>query len=102
MFFVFWFLFLFFSNCSPAEALFQAFAKTDLAFRNELINQRKLNKFVKKDWHPGCTASVALIIRDTLFVANAGDCRTIVCRSGHPYALSKVWAKFSLCISDGS
>lgn len=76
--------------CSPSDALIEAFVKTDHAFRNELVSQRNLKRVTQKDWHPGCTAIASLIVRDKLFVANAGDCRAILCRSGHPVPLSKV------------
>lgn len=68
----------------------KAFIEADEAFRNELDFRRKSKELKQKDWHPGCTAAVALIVRDKLYVANAGDCRTILCRAGHSYALSRV------------
>lgn len=71
--------------------------KTDVAFRNELLLQRLPKGVVQKDWHPGCTAIVALIVRDTLFVANAGDCRTILCRGGSAIALSEVCYTIFMC-----
>ncbi|XAR48317.1 Phosphoprotein phosphatase [Bertholletia excelsa] len=74
---------------SPSEALSEAFVKTDVAFRNELDSHRKSKGVIKKDWHPGCTAIVSLIVQDKLFVANAGDCRAILCRANRAYALSK-------------
>ncbi|XWS65292.1 hypothetical protein CRYUN_Cryun05aG0080700 [Craigia yunnanensis] len=77
------------STCSPADALLEAFVRTDVAFRDELDSHRKCKRVIKKDWHPGCTAAAALIVRNKLFVANAGDCRTILCRSGCPLALSR-------------
>ncbi|XP_025887455.1 protein kinase and PP2C-like domain-containing protein isoform X4 [Solanum lycopersicum] len=77
------------SVCSPSDALFEAFIKTDVAFRTQLDSSRKRKGAVQKDWHPGCTAIAALIVRNKLIVANAGDCRTILCRSGIPYALSR-------------
>ncbi|KAE8713245.1 Protein kinase and PP2C-like domain-containing protein [Hibiscus syriacus] len=77
------------STCSPADALVEAFVKTDVAFRDELDSHRKSRRVIQKDWHPGCTAVAALIIRNKLFVANAGDCRTILCRRGCPLALSR-------------
>lgn len=64
--------------------------KTDVAFRNELDSRRKIKGIIQKDWHPGCTAVAALLVRNKLFVANAGDCRTILCRAGTSYALSRV------------
>lgn len=77
------------SSRSPAGALMEAFVKTDEAFRSELDTHRKSKRITQKDWHPGCTAAVALIVRNKLFVANAGDCRTIISRSGFPFALSR-------------
>ncbi|CAL5415378.1 unnamed protein product [Camellia sinensis] len=64
---------------SPSDALLEAFVKTDVAFRNELDSHRKCKGVIQKDWHPGCTAIVALIVRNKLFVANAGDCRAMLC-----------------------
>ncbi|KAL6006356.1 hypothetical protein ACLOJK_037307, partial [Asimina triloba] len=78
------------STSSPSDALSEAFLKTDIAFRKELSSHRNSRRVIHKDWHPGCTAIAALIVRNKLFVANAGDCRTILCRCGHPHALSKV------------
>ncbi|CAL5409168.1 unnamed protein product [Camellia sinensis] len=74
---------------SPSNALLEAFVKTDVAFRNELDSHRKSKGVIQKDWHPGCTAIVALIVRNKRFVANAGDCRAMLCRAGSAYALSK-------------
>jgi len=36
----------------------------------------------------GCTANVALLYKTTLYVANAGDSRTILSRDGQPLMLS--------------
>uniref|UniRef100_A0A1D1Z8M4 protein-serine/threonine phosphatase n=2 Tax=Anthurium amnicola TaxID=1678845 RepID=A0A1D1Z8M4_9ARAE len=77
------------STNSPSDALAQAFVKTDIAFRNELTFQLTSRRVTHKDWHPGCTVITALLVRDKLFVANAGDCRTILCRNGHPIPLSR-------------
>ncbi|KAL7225149.1 hypothetical protein ACSBR1_020516 [Camellia fascicularis] len=74
---------------SPSDALLEAFVKIDVAFRNELDSHRKSKGVIQKDWHPGCTAIVALIVRNKLFVANAGDCRAMLCQAGSAYALSK-------------
>lgn len=74
---------------SPPDALLEAFIKTDMEFRNELDTYRKSKGVIQKHWHPGCTAIVALIVRNMLYVANAGDCKTILCRAGRPIALSK-------------
>ncbi|KAK6124672.1 hypothetical protein DH2020_041585 [Rehmannia glutinosa] len=77
------------SVSSPSQALLEAFIKTDVAFRNELNSRRKFKSVIQKDSHPGCTAITTLVVKNKLFVANAGDCRTIICRSGKPYALSR-------------
>ncbi|GAB2210064.1 hypothetical protein Drorol1_Dr00015317 [Drosera rotundifolia] len=77
------------STLSPAEALFKAFIETDAAFRSKLDMLRRSRGFVKKDWHPGCTAIVSLLIKNKLFIANAGDCRAILCRGGRAFALSR-------------
>lgn len=76
--------------CSPSDALTEAFMKTDIAFRDELIVQRNVKGTTKKNWHPGCCANAALIVENKLFVANAGDCRTILCRGGTAFPLTKV------------
>lgn len=74
----------------------EAFIKTDAAFREELDSYRKSNRCIQKDWHPGCTAIAALIVRNKLFIANIGDCRAILCHAGNPVALSKVSQKLLL------
>lgn len=74
---------------SPSDALVKSFIRTDILFRNELELQRCSKKGTQNDWHPGCTAAVALIVENRLFVANAGDCRTIMCRKGQAVSLSK-------------
>ncbi|KAI3849486.1 hypothetical protein MKW92_040654 [Papaver armeniacum] len=77
------------STLSPSDALTEAFMKTDIAFRDELIVQRNVKGTTKKNWHPGCCAIAALIVENKLFVANAGDCRTILCRAGTAFPLTK-------------
>ncbi|KAG0462740.1 hypothetical protein HPP92_021216 [Vanilla planifolia] len=76
-------------SCSPADALTEAFIKTDIAFREELASNCISKRIVQKNYHPGCAALIALIVRNMLFVANAGDCRAILCRAGRPYPMSK-------------
>ncbi|XP_020579904.1 protein kinase and PP2C-like domain-containing protein isoform X2 [Phalaenopsis equestris] len=76
-------------NNSPAKALCEAFVNTDISFRKELTSYCNSKRVIQKDWHPGCTAITTLIVRDKLFVANAGDCRAILCRSGHPFPMSE-------------
>jgi serine/threonine protein phosphatase PrpC len=75
---------------SPTEALVEAFIKSDTAFREELIIHQKSKRIIQKDWHPGCTAVTALIVRNKLFVANAGDCRAILSRAGKPFPMTRV------------
>ncbi|KAI3760701.1 hypothetical protein L1987_51099 [Smallanthus sonchifolius] len=74
---------------SPTDVLKEAFINTDIAFRKELNNQHKYKAIIQKDYHPGCTAITALIVQNRLYVANAGDCRAILCQAGCPYPLSK-------------
>uniref|UniRef100_A0ACD5WVQ9 Uncharacterized protein n=2 Tax=Avena sativa TaxID=4498 RepID=A0ACD5WVQ9_AVESA len=74
---------------SPTDALVQAFMKSDTAFREELIIHQKSKRIIQKDWHPGCTAVTALIVRNKLFVANAGDCRAILSRAGKPFPMTR-------------
>eukprot|EP00899_Mesostigma_viride_P022588 jgi/Mesvir1/3513/Mv11990-RA.1 len=40
-------------------------------------------------WHPGCTALAALFVRRRLLVANAGDCRAVLCREGKMVQLTR-------------
>ncbi|GFZ09339.1 protein kinase family protein [Actinidia rufa] len=77
------------STRSPSDALLEAFVKTDVAFRNKLDYHRKSKGVIQKDWYPGCTAIVALIVRNKLFVAFAGDCRAMLCRASSVHVLSK-------------
>lgn len=53
-------------------------------------SHRKSKGLIKKDWHPGCTAIAAFLVKNKLYIANAGDCRVILCREGHAIALSRV------------
>ena len=55
-----------------------------------LDSSRKTKGLVQKDWHPGCTAITALLVNDKVYIANAGDCRAILCRNGRVVALSRV------------
>lgn len=41
------------------------------------------------DSNAGCTANVALIVKDKLYVANAGDSRTLIATKGEPIFLSE-------------
>ncbi|KAG8045059.1 hypothetical protein GUJ93_ZPchr0008g11399 [Zizania palustris] len=83
-------------DTSPIDALTEAFVRTDIAFREELILHQKSKRIIQKDWHPGCTAATALIVRNRLFVANAGDCRAILNRAGEPFPMTRVRIIFLL------
>ncbi|KAK8959993.1 Protein kinase and PP2C-like domain-containing protein [Platanthera guangdongensis] len=74
---------------SPSDALYKAFVNTDVAFKKELASYCTVRRVTQKDWHPGCTALTSLIVGNKIFVANAGDCRAILCRAGHPFPMSK-------------
>ncbi|KAM3330647.1 hypothetical protein ACQJBY_027053 [Aegilops geniculata] len=76
-------------TASPIDALAEAFVRSDTAFREELIAHQKSKRIIQKDWHPGCTAVTALIVRNKLFVANAGDCRAILSRAGKPFPVTR-------------
>lgn len=38
--------------------------------------------------YAGCTANVALFYKNTLYVANAGDSRSVICKGGKAEPLS--------------
>lgn len=63
----------------PETALVMAFKKTDAEF---LAHARRENLF------DGCTATSALLIGRELYVANAGDSRTVICRGTRGTPLS--------------
>ncbi|XP_021745592.1 protein kinase and PP2C-like domain-containing protein isoform X1 [Chenopodium quinoa] len=77
------------SGASPAESLVRAFVETDIEFRSALDSHCKSKGLIKKDYHPGCTAIAAFLVKNKLYIANAGDCRAILCRVGHAVALSR-------------
>ncbi|TVU02692.1 hypothetical protein EJB05_51793, partial [Eragrostis curvula] len=83
------FLKQFCQDTSPTDALQEAFIRTDKSFREELIIHQKSKRIIKKNWHPGCTAVTALIMRNKLFVANASDCRAILSRAGKPFPMTR-------------
>jgi hypothetical protein len=70
-----------------------AFTRTDEQFRRELDAQRTRRRGGGKDWHPGCTAVAALVTDEKLVVANAGDCRVVLCRKGKAVQITKVGAR---------
>ena len=69
----------------PVQSLAACFVDVDKGFRKEAEARRG----GRAGWHPGCTALCALLVGNRLLVANAGDCRTLVCREGAPVALSR-------------
>jgi serine/threonine protein phosphatase PrpC len=69
-----------------------AFTCIDEQFRRELDAERMRRRGGGKDWHPGCTAVAALVIDGRLVVANAGDCRVVLCRKGKAVQITKVGA----------
>lgn len=77
---------------SPSDALEAAFTRTDEQFRRELDARRMRRRGGGKDWHPGCTAVAALVTDAKLVVANAGDCRAVLCRKGKAVQITKVGA----------
>ncbi|CAN1243549.1 Protein kinase and PP2C-like domain-containing protein [Linum perenne] len=74
---------------SPIDALTKSFIETDVAFKNELDSHRSSRRITQKNWHPGCTAIASLIVGNRLFVANAGDCRAMLCRAGNAFPLTE-------------
>ncbi|GAQ90746.1 Serine/threonine protein phosphatase [Klebsormidium nitens] len=74
---------------SAEDALVATFTRTDEQFRREVDARRVLRRGGGKDWHPGCTAVAALVIDDKLVVANAGDCRAVLCRNGKAVQITK-------------
>uniref|UniRef100_A0A023F114 protein-serine/threonine phosphatase n=2 Tax=Triatoma infestans TaxID=30076 RepID=A0A023F114_TRIIF len=59
----------------------------DLA-ENESIDAQEIRKKEEPGSDSGCTAVVCLIHKDTVFVANAGDSRAVLCRDGQAVDLS--------------
>ena len=70
----------------PAEALREAFAAVDAAFVDAFEKSSRSAETSREGARegasrfPGCAASAALVWGDTLYVANAGDCRAVLCR----------------------
>lgn len=72
------------------DALFRAFIQTD---RHFLRQQEQQNRRTG----PGCAAIVVVILGDTLWSANCGDARAVLCRSGMAIALSSDHKPVSSC-----
>lgn len=70
----------------PGEALKEAFVAVDAAFvdafegasRGDEASAQKSGGGIGRRF-PGCTACVALVLGDAAYVANAGDCRAVMC-----------------------
>ena len=66
---------------TPEEALTRAFAALDEAFVDAFERTKVFSETSKeKERFPGCTAIVAMRWGERVYVANAGDCRAVVCR----------------------
>ena len=78
----------------PGEALREAFVSVDAAFVDAFERSRSSESAgdesrkesssgsrsgVGGARFPGCTACVALVLGDVAYVANAGDCRAVMC-----------------------
>lgn len=55
----------------------------------ELNETRGVGQSEQVSSHTGCTANVVLMTPDKYIVANAGDSRSVLCRSGKAIELSK-------------
>lgn len=64
------------------DALFRAFTHTDRIFLRQQEQQNRRSG-------PGCAAIVVVILGDTLWAANAGDARAVLCRNGAALSLSR-------------
>ena len=84
------------AHSDPGEALARAFQDVDGAFVDAFERSRadaatdalegklggggnKSGDALIKKRHPGCTACVVLVLGDVMYVANAGDCRAVMC-----------------------
>eukprot|EP00658_Telonema_sp_P-2_P065420 TRINITY_DN54661_c0_g1_i1.p1 TRINITY_DN54661_c0_g1~~TRINITY_DN54661_c0_g1_i1.p1 ORF type:complete len:335 (+),score=54.48 TRINITY_DN54661_c0_g1_i1:218-1222(+) len=66
-----------FQEADIGLALTQAFEKTDELFLNSIQGASS-----------GCCSLAAVLVQRQLYVANAGDCRAVLCRNGQAEALS--------------
>eukprot|EP00798_Chlamydomonas_sp_ICE-L_P019425 gene19425-26082_t len=76
---------------SPKEALTVAFQQVDAAYRVcwEADRQERVLKGRRDVLYPGCTAIAALVVGKMLYVANAGDCRAVLCQGRTAKELSR-------------
>eukprot|EP00958_Prasinococcus_capsulatus_P001675 scaffold148_cov371-Prasinococcus_capsulatus_cf.AAC.19 len=72
------------------EALIKSFLDADVLFKGQ---QERLyttgGRRGEARKYPGCTAAAGLVCGNKLFVANAGDCRTMICSKGEGIPLSE-------------
>lgn len=52
------------------------------------LNEKRGSQYEQVSSHTGCTANVVLITPKKYYIANAGDSRSVLCRSGEAIALS--------------
>lgn len=96
-------------GATPEGALRGAFRAVDGAFRAADESRRREDaQRGKAARFPGCTAALAVVWGDCLWVANAGDCRTVLCRAGKAVDLSAQeahslshWGAAVICAASG-
>jgi serine/threonine protein phosphatase PrpC len=84
-------------DAQPQASLAKAFVSVDAAFRavdaaraaGEAADSAASGAPPRPARHPGATAIAALIWGDALYIANAGDCRAMLCRDGCGAALTR-------------
>ncbi|CAD8157049.1 unnamed protein product [Paramecium octaurelia] len=72
------------------EALTETFLKIDelLIIQNSQMQTNQMKDEKLNLSYAGCTANVALFHKNTLYVANAGDSRSVLCRNNTNYDMS--------------
>lgn len=86
-----------FKNKNFKDALYETFLKMDELLLTEegkkelniIKNGDKLADGFQGESYAGCTANVSLIHGKTIYCANAGDSRSVLCRNGKMLALSE-------------
>ncbi|KAK9828917.1 hypothetical protein WJX72_002777 [[Myrmecia] bisecta] len=80
---------------TPAAALSRTCIDVDAFFREQQEEEwrQRVQRMgpaaaSERRW-PGCTALAALLWQNQLHIANAGDCRAVLCRAGKAVALSR-------------
>lgn len=67
---------------SPASTSTKNSSMTPTHTPSRMMNGRKVCNLPDHPIHAGCTSVVAVIVENTLTVANAGDSRAVICRKG--------------------